>query len=83
MTHCFTDAVIASLLGKCYLCSLSFIGLNRQKSEDAKSGLHTGFGRTVQPRLAMCFMVFRLIWGVVLLCCKSEVVSFSGLTLEV
>jgi len=39
-------------------------------------------GRIVQPRLVMCFTVFKLVWGLELLCCKKKVV-FSGLTLEV
>ena len=50
-------------------------------SEGAKSGLYGGCDRTVQLRLALCFTVFKLAWGLVL-CCKRKVV-FSGLTLEV
>ena len=40
-------------------------------------------GRIVQPRLAMCSTVFKLIWNVELSCCKRKVVFFSGWTLEV
>jgi len=69
-----------SLLGKCCPHSPSFIGLNRWKSEDAKSGLHSGCGRTVQPRLAMWSMIYRLEWDQ---SCKRKVVLSSSLTLEV
>jgi len=49
VTHSFTAAVTASLLGKCCPCSPSFISLNRWKSEGGKSRLYGGCGRTVQP----------------------------------
>ena len=80
---CFTATVMASLLGKYCPCNLSFIGPNRQMSEGPKSGLHGGCGRTAQPRLAVCFTVFRLVWGLMLSCCKREVIFFSGLILGV
>ena len=51
MTHCFTVAMMVSLLGKCCPHSPSFISLKTWKSEGAKSRLHSGCGRTVQ---SMC-----------------------------
>ena len=48
-----TAAATALLLGVCCSHSPSFIGLNRWKSKDAKFRLYSGFGRTIQPRLAM------------------------------
>jgi len=68
------------LLGKCYPHSLSFISLHRWKSEGTKSRISGACGRTVQPRLTACSMIFQLIWGLVLSCCKRKVVFFSGLT---
>ena len=47
------------------------------KSEGTKSRLYGECGRTVQPRLAMCFTVFKLVWDM------TKVVFFSGVTLEV
>jgi len=61
----------------------SFIISKRWKSEGTKSELYGGCHRTVQPRVAMYSMVFKLIWGLVLLCCKRMVVFFSGLALGV
>ena len=37
---------------------------------------------TVQPRLTMCTTVFKLVWGLALLCYKRKV-FFSGLTVEI
>ena len=71
------------LLGKCCPCSSSFIGLNRWKSEGTKSGLYSGCGTTVWPRLTVCSTVFKLVWGLALSCCKRKVVFFSGLALEI
>ena len=81
MTRCFTAAMMALLLGKCCPCSSSFIGQNRWKSEGTNSGLCSGCSRTVHPRLALCFMIFRLGWGLALSCKKNVVLP--GLTLEV
>ena len=61
----------------------SFIISKRWKSEGTKSELYGGCHRTVQPRVAVYSMVFKLIWGLVLLCCKRMVVFFSGLALGV
>ena len=83
VSKCLMAAVMTSLLGKCCPYSRFFIGPKRQKSEDAKAGLYGGYDRAPQPRLAMCSMVFKLVWCVVLSCCKRKVVFFSGLTLEV
>ena len=58
VTYSFTAVVIVSFLGKCCPCSPSFIGPNRWKSRQ-----FSGWGRTVQPRLAMCSMVFKLVWA--------------------
>ena len=46
--------------------------------EHAKFKLYSGCGRTVQPRLPMCFTVFKLVWVLALLCCRRKVVFFSG-----
>ena len=54
VTHSFTAATMALLLGKCCPCSPSFIGLNRWKSKSTRSRLYGECGRTVQPRLAVC-----------------------------
>ena len=75
MTYCFTDVMMALLLRKCCLCSPSLNGLNRSKSEGAKSRLQGGCVRTVQSRLSYGSMT--------LLHCERKVVIFSGLTLEV
>jgi len=57
----------------CCPCSPSFVNTNRWKTEVAKSELYAGCGRTVQARLAICFTVFKLVCGLVLLqekgCC--------------
>ena len=42
---------------------------------------YNGCGTKVQPRLAVCSIVFKLVWGLSLLCWNRNVV-FSGLTLE-
>ena len=81
VAHSFTDVKMAVMFGR-YPFSPSFIGLNRWKLKCAKS-YHSGrYGRIVQPRLAMGSTVFKLVWGLVLLCCERKVASF-GLTLEV
>lgn len=67
-------------LGKYCSHSPSFIGLNGWKSEGTKSRLYSECGSTSQPTLAVCSMVFKLVWGLALLCCKRKVVFFSGLT---
>ena len=46
-------------------------------------GLYGRCGRTVQPRLVMCFMVFELVWDLASLHYKRKVVLFSDPTLEV
>ena len=74
--------MMVSLLGECCLHCPSSINLNRWKSESTKSRLYGGCSRTVQPKLAMCSMAFKLVWGLALLCCKRKVV-FSGMTPEV
>lgn len=79
VTHCFTAVTVASLLGKCCL---------RGPSEQMEVGRHQfqlygGCGGTVQPRLTMCSMVFKLVQGLALLDCERNVVVFSGLTLLV
>ena len=85
VTHCFTAAmmVMMILLGKRYPWSPPFIGPDRRKSEGTKSRLCSGHGRTVQPGLAVCFTIFKLTWGLALLCCKRKVVFFFGPILKV
>jgi len=83
VAHCFTACTTASLVGKCCPRSPSFIGPNKWESEGAKSGLYSGCGKTVHPRLAMCSTVFKLVWGLALSCCKRKVVFFSGLSLDI
>jgi len=51
--------------------------------KESNPGPYSGCGRTVQLRLAICSMVFKVIQGLALLCCKTKVVLFTGLTLEV
>jgi len=83
MTHSFRVAMMTSLLANCSPHSPSFIDPRKWKSESARSELYSGYGRTVQSRLAVCSMVFKLVWDLVLLCCKIKfVVFFSDLTLE-
>ena len=62
--------------GKCRLCSPSFIDSKRWKSEDGKSGLYSGCGRTVQLRLAVCFTVFKPVWVLAFSCCKRKRSSY-------
>jgi len=75
MTYCFLAAMMVLSLGKCCPNSPSFIGLKNgsQKAPNPVSEC----GRTVQPRPAMCFTVFKLVWDM------TKVVFFSGVTLEV
>lgn len=75
-------AAMTVLQGKCYPHSPCVIAPNKWKPEGAKSRLCGGCGRTVQPRLATCSIVFKQVWGMVLLYCKRKVV-FSNLTLEI
>ena len=82
MIHCCTAAMTALLLGKYCPRSPYFIDPKRWKSEGTKSRLYSGCCRIVQPRLAMCSMVFKQVWGLALLCCKRKVFFVSGLTLE-
>jgi len=83
VTHCFIAALMALLVGKCCPCSPNFISLIKLKSESSKSRLYSACGRTVQPRLAVCSMVFKLVGGLALSYCKRNAVLFSGPTLEV
>lgn len=64
VTQFFTTVITAFLNGKYYLHSPAFLNLKRWKSEGAKPGLYSGCGRTVQTRLAACFMVFKLVPGI-------------------
>ena len=57
--------------------------LNRWRSEGALSGLYNGCGRTLQPSPAMCSTMFKLVWGLMLPCCKGKAVFFSVLMLEI
>ena len=82
MTHCFAAVMRTLYLGRCCSYSPSFSGPNRWKTECAKSGLYCGCSWTVQPRLAVCSTVFKLVWSLALSCCKRKVVLFSHLTLE-
>ena len=83
VTHCFTASVMAFFLWKCCPCSSSFISPNRWKTKSAKSGLYGGHVGTFQSTLAMYFMVFKLVWSLMLSCCKRKVVFFSDLGLGV
>jgi len=58
-------------------------GLCGQTDGSQESRPYSGCDRAVQSKLAMCSMVFKLVWGLALLCCKRKVFIFSGLTLEV
>ena len=82
VTHYFTAAMTASLLEKWCPRSLSFIRPNRWNSEGAKTELCSGCGKIVQPRLALCSMLFKLVWGLALLRGKRKFVAFSGLTVS-
>jgi len=65
----------ASLLGKHCPHSPPFIRLEKRKLEGTKSG---GCSRTVQPRMAVCSMVMKLLWSLVLSYCKRKIIFFSG-----
>ena len=70
---------MTSLLGKCCPHGPSFISPNRWKSEGFKSGLYSGCGTMIQPTLAMRSTVFKLLWDLMLSCCKRKVVwSFDS-----
>mgnify|MGYP001861488124 CR=1 FL=1 len=76
VTHCFTAAMTASLLGKLYPCSLYFIGLNRWKSEGAKSGQSSQDWQRAPSSLNVC--------GAQLYCVVRERLPPSlGLALEI
>ena len=59
---------MALLLGRCYPRIPFFISLNGWKTEGGKSRLYGRYGKTVQPRLAVFSMVFKLIWSLALYC---------------
>ena len=65
---CFTVCTTASLLGKCYPRSPSFIGPNRWKSESAKSRLYSGVWYDSPVSLISCR-----------LCTLTNLVSFMKL----
>lgn len=44
-------------------------------SESAKSGLHGGCGRTLEPNSAMYSTVLKLVWALTLSCCSGKVSS--------
>lgn len=73
---CCTCAAMTESSGKFCACSPCFINLNTWKSEGSKSRLYDGCGRVVQPNFEQCSMVFKLVWGLVLLCCRRRFVSF-------
>ena len=77
VTHCFTAAVTILLPRKCCPNRPFSIGLRRWKSEGVKSRIYGGCCRTVQTRLAMCYMVLKLVWGLVLSCRKRKAVYSS------
>jgi len=52
-----------------------FIDPNRWKLKAAKPKIYGGCGRTVQPRLAVCSRVFKMLWGQELLCWKRKMSS--------
>jgi len=62
----FTAAMTALLPENCCPCSPFFIIPDRWKSGGTNSSVSCGYGRTVQPRSAMCSMGFKLVWGLVL-----------------
>ena len=80
VAYSFTATITVLLLGKHCSHSSSLNSPNIWKSEVAKSRLCGGCVRTVQPRLAMSSMVFKLVWDLVLSCCKRKVVCFSDLS---
>lgn len=63
VTHSFTAALTVSLLGKCCLCRLSFIILNKRSLEGTKSILFFGCGRTVQMRFDQDITLKLLRWN--------------------
>ena len=67
-------------LGKCCPQSSLFFGPNIWNSKGTKSRLYCGCGRTIQPRLAICSTIFKLVWDLVLPRCNRKVVVFSVLT---
>ena len=76
VAHCFTAAMTATLLGKLYPCSLYFIGLNRWKSEGAKSGQSSQDWQRAPSSLNVC--------GAQLYCVVRERLPPSlGLALEI
>ena len=75
--HSCYDSIIARKI-----LPTQFTDLHRQNSEGTIFRLYCGCTRRVQLRLAMCSMIFKVIWGLALSCCRRKVVVFSGLTLE-
>jgi len=63
VTLCFTAFVTASLLGKCFPHSPSFISPNRRKSEGANLRLCSGYSKTIYQWLMMFSMSFKLVWA--------------------
>ena len=77
VNHCLTAAMMVPYLGKG--CSQSLSSIWRDVSQKA-SILDLV---TVQPRLTMFSVTFKLVWGMVVSCCRRKVVFFSDLTLEI
>ena len=75
---CYDGAVARKMLP-----TQSIFHQPRQKSVGTESKQYGGCGRTVQARLTMCSMVFKLVWSLVFLCCRRKAVFFADLTLEV
>ena len=74
VTDCSTAFMMVLMLERCCPHSPSVIGLNRWKSKSAKPGLYSGCDRTVQPRPAVCSTVFKLVWSLVLSCCRRSMI---------
>jgi len=61
VTHYFTAAIMALLIGKCCPCSPFLIGPKTWKSEGANSRLFGGCGRAVQ--IGLCNMLHGIQTG--------------------
>ena len=83
VNHSFTASMLVLFPRKCCPHNTSLISPNRWKSKGAIHRLYHGCSRTVQPRLSVCTMAFKLVWCVMFSCCKRMAASFSALTLEV
>lgn len=57
--------------------------LSLDDTESLVPNLNYTVSRTVQLRLTLYPMVFKLAWGLVLSCCRRKVVFLSVLTLQV